>query len=86
VPSSIQNQLRKEGYSPKWREAVRSFYVRIEAQPIGDEIALKLLEFMKKNMPAIRHLVDRADQLARELQGQMSNFVLCHSDMAVMSW
>ena len=32
VPPSIQNQLRREVYSPKWREAVRSIYTHIEAQ------------------------------------------------------
>jgi len=81
VPPSIQNQLRREVYSPKWREAVRSLYVHIEAQPIGDEIALKLLKFMKENMPAIRRLVDRAEQLGQKLQGQSPKFVLCHSDI-----
>ena len=68
-------------YSPKWREAVRSLYVHIEAQPIGDEIALKLLKFMKENMPAIRRLVDRAEQLGQKLQGRSTKFVLCHSDI-----
>ena len=81
VPLSIQNQLRREVYSPKWREAVRSLYVHIESQPAGDEIALKLLKFMKENMPAIRRLVDRAEQLSHKLQGQLSRFVLCHSDI-----
>ena len=81
VPPSIQNQLRREVYSPRWREAVRSLYVHIEAQPIGDEIALKLVKFMKENMPAIRRLVDRAEQLGQKLQGQSHKFVLCHSDI-----
>ena len=81
VPSSIQNQLRREVYSPKWREAVRSLYAHIEAKPTGDEIALKLLKFIRENMPAIRRLVDRSDQLAQKLQGQSLKFVLCHSDI-----
>ncbi len=81
VPSAIQNKLRKEAYSPKWREAVRSLYVHIEAKPIGDPIALKLLKFMNENMPAIRRLVDRAEQLGQKLQGQSPKFVLCHSDI-----
>ena len=81
LPSSIQNRLRKEAYSPKWREAVRSLYIHIEAKPTGDEIALKLLKFMTENMPAIRGLVDRAEQLGQKLQGQSPKFVLCHSDI-----
>ena len=49
VPPSIQNRIRREAYSPKWREAVRSLYAHIEAEPSGDEIALKLLTFMKEH-------------------------------------
>jgi spectinomycin phosphotransferase len=81
VPSSIQNRLRKEAYSPKWRQAVRSLYVLIEAKPTGDEIALKLLKFMTENMPAIQRLVERSEQLGEKLQGQSPKFVLCHSDI-----
>lgn len=32
-------------------------------------------------MPAIRRLVDRAEQLGQKLQGQTHKFVLCHSDI-----
>ena len=81
VPKHIQKQIRKETYSPKWREIVRSIYVHIEAELIGDEIALKLQKFMKKHMLAIRRLVDRAEQLAEKLQNQPHKFVLCHSDI-----
>lgn len=81
VPLSIQNRVRREVYSPKWREAVRSLYVHIEAEPTGDEIASKLLKFMKENILAIRRLVDRAEQLGQKLQDQSHKFVLCHSDI-----
>ncbi len=36
---------------------------------------------MKKNMLAIRRLVDRAEQLGGKLQCQSPKFVLCHSDI-----
>ncbi|MBS3904936.1 MAG: aminoglycoside phosphotransferase family protein [Simkania sp.] len=81
VPLPIQNRIRKETYSAKWREIVRSIYVHIETELIADEIALKLQKFMKKNMLAIRRLVDRAEQLGRKLQNQSPKFVLCHSDI-----
>ena len=81
VPPSIQNQLRKELYSPKWREAVRSLYIHIDDEPTGDAIALKLLKFMKENILAIRRLVDRAEQLGQKLQEQSHKLVLCHSDI-----
>ena len=81
VPESIQHRIRREAYSPKWREMVRSLYAHIEAEPIGDEVALKLLAFMKKNTLAIHRLVDRAEQLAQKLQNESHPFVLCHSDI-----
>lgn len=81
VPSSIQNRVRREVYSSKWREVVRSLYTHIEAEPTGDEVALKLLKFMKENISSIHRLVDRAEQLGHKLQDQSHKLVLCHSDI-----
>jgi len=81
VPPSIQHHIRREDYSPQWREAVRALFTHIEAKPTGDEIAVKLLVFMKKNKAAIQRLVDRAEQLAKKLHNEPAKFVLCHSDI-----
>lgn len=81
VPLPVQALMRREAYSPKWREAVRSLYTYIESEPSGDEIALKLLAFMKRHETAIHRLVDRAEQLGQKIQDQLSKFVLCHSDI-----
>lgn len=81
LPISIQNQIRKEAYSPKWREAVRSLYVHIDGELVGDETALKLLKFMKENKGVIQQLVTRAEQLSQKLQEQSHKYVLCHSDI-----
>lgn len=81
VPSSIQHQVRREAYSPKWREIVRLLYSHIEAEPSGDEIALQLWAFMQENRLTIHRLVDRSEQLAKTLQNESPQFVLCHSDI-----
>ena len=81
MPLSIQHRVRREAYSPKWREIVRSLYTHIEAQSIGDEIALNLSAFMKENTLTIHRLVDRAEQLAQILRNETPKFVLCHSDL-----
>ena len=81
VPSSIQNSIRREAYSPKWRDAIRSIYPYIEGDPIADEIGLNLQKFMKQTMPDIRRLVDHAEQLGKKLQNHSPTFVLCHSDI-----
>jgi spectinomycin phosphotransferase len=79
--SSIQLQLRREAYSPKWREIVRSLYTSIVAESIYGEMGLKLWAFMQENKRVIHQLVDRAEQLAQKLQDESPKFVLCHSDI-----
>ena len=81
VPLSIQAKIRRESYLPKWRQAVQSLYPLIESEPSGDTVAVNLLTFMKKHTTAIHRLVDRAEQLSQKVQGQSSQFVLCHSDL-----
>lgn len=81
IPLSIQNQIRREVYEPKWRETVRLFYEHIEGKHTGDEVALKLLKFMKENLIFIKRLVDRAEQLSQKIKAQSPKFVLCHSDI-----
>lgn len=81
VPKEIQSKIRKETYSSKWREIVRSFYGHIEAKPRGDEFAVKLLLFMKKHKEEIHRLVERADSLSQKIVQQSAKFVLCHSDI-----
>lgn len=81
VPFSIQEKIRRESFSPQWRQAVRSLYPLLESEPSGDEVAINLLTFMKKQSMTIDRLVDRAEALAKKAQDQTSPFVLCHSDL-----
>lgn len=82
LPLLIKDQIKHESYSPQWRDAVRSIYTHIDAGlKVADEIALKLLTFMKEQRGTIERLVDRAEQLAKTIQEQSPEFVLCHSDI-----
>lgn len=81
APPSIQEQIKKETYSPKWREAVRSLDASIERSLIGDEPALMLQAFMKAHRTIIQRLVHRAESLSQMLQKQAPEYVLCHSDI-----
>lgn len=82
IPSTIQQQIRLESFSPQWRERVRSIYTTIEAtQPPRDTHGLTLMLFMKENRSLILQLVKRAEELAQRLQHQDLESVLCHSDI-----
>jgi len=81
VPPAVQNLIRRETYSPKWREAIRSLYDRIEAGLDGDEIASRLIHFMMDHRTIIFRLVDRAQKFSEEVQRLAPELVLCHSDI-----
>jgi len=79
VPPPIQKRLRRETYSPKWREAVRSLYAHLESEPAGDDVARQLLKWMQTHVKSIQRLVDGAEELAQKHQDHPH--VLCHSDL-----
>lgn len=82
VPRSIHNQISRETYSSKWRNAVRSVYTHIDAGYIpSDEVAARFLTLMKEQRSVIVHLVDHAEELANKIQKQSPELVLCHSDI-----
>lgn len=81
VPLLIKDQIRKETYSSKWQDAVRSLDTHIDENLTGDEIALELQAFMKAHRSIIHRLVDRAEFLSKKIQEQSPEFVLCHSDI-----
>jgi spectinomycin phosphotransferase len=47
----------------------------------AESVAAKLAEFMKSNRNEIVRLLERAEQLASELQSNPPELVLCHSDI-----
>lgn len=81
VPCSMQRMIRHEDFSPKWREGVRLLYGRIESPLIADEISSKFIAFMKNHAAIIHQLVERAEQLGKQIQKQLPKFVLCHADI-----
>lgn len=81
LPLPLQNRVRREEYSPQWRESVRALYAASQDEISGDEPAFKLFKFMQENATTIHRLVDGAEQLAEKIQNEHSKFVLCHSDI-----
>lgn len=81
IPPAIQYRIRRENYSSKWRDFVRSLYGRIEAEPTGDEAARQLLIFMKDHKNEIHRLVDTAELLSQKIRQKPEEFVLCHADI-----
>ncbi|KTD68205.1 spectinomycin phosphotransferase [Legionella steelei] len=81
VPASIQQQLRQETYSTKWREIVRSFYSQIKLNHADDIITADFKSFFKQNIDAIYRLVDSTEELSKKMKPDVDTYVLCHSDI-----
>ncbi len=81
VPLAIQERLRKENYSPKYRQMVRSFYEQCNDPLVKDDIAEKLLAYLKQEQKTILHIVDSAEKLAQKIPSLNPKYVLCHSDI-----
>lgn len=80
VPAPLKAQIRREDFSPKWRDVVRSLYASIESVAT-DEISLNLWNFLKEHKSIIQQLVDRAEELSQIVCSKPHTFVLCHSDI-----
>ncbi|AOW51883.1 TPA: aminoglycoside O-phosphotransferase APH(9)-Ia [Legionella pneumophila subsp. pneumophila] len=81
VPTAIQQRLRKETYSPKWREMVRSFYNKIGFDDSDDQITTDFKTFFNQNIDSIHRLVDSSEELSKKIQPDLDKYVLCHSDV-----
>lgn len=81
VPIAVREKLRKENYSPKFRQSVRSLYDQFNTLLVKDEIAEKLFAYLKQEQKTILHLVDSAENFAQKISSLNPKYGLCHSDI-----
>ena len=81
VPARLTGMMRKESFSPEWREEMKSFLVQVENKSFEEPTAAKLAEFIKQKREEIQHLLARTEYLAAWLQSKPLDLVLCHSDI-----
>ena len=81
IPPSITHNIRRETYTPKWRQMVTSFLERICRETYGDPIAAELAGFLRSKHDETLELVGRSERLAAILRNQNPDFILCHADI-----
>ena len=81
VPPELKQQIPQETYSAQFRESMKSFQDQVENETFEDPTAKKLAKFIKTKRAEITHLIERAQELAAELQTKHLEFVLCHTDI-----
>jgi spectinomycin phosphotransferase len=81
IPAELACRIRRETYTAKWREAVRAFLARVENEAFEEPTAAELAAFLNSKRAEVFDLVRRAGRLARVLQAQHLEPVVCHSDI-----
>jgi len=81
VPQELTRRIPQEAYSPRWRDIVKTFLVRLEDDVFDDPVAAQLAAFLMAKRDETADLVGRAERLAQALRSRSPEFVLCHSDV-----
>jgi spectinomycin phosphotransferase len=81
IPPALQSQLRREGYSPEWRDPCHGILERLEHETFQDPVTLDLVRFFQSRGEQLRELLRRAEELAPLMARRPLEFVVCHSDI-----
>ena len=81
MPPALVRKIRKEGYSPEWRETCRNIIQRLDDERFDDPITVEMAAFLRPKREMITNAIARAEQLARVMASISTEFVLCHSDI-----
>lgn len=81
IPAALTQGVQHENFSPRWREMVKVFLARVEAEIFHKSITRELAKFLKAEQEIIRQLIKRAELCAQILQEQPHEFIVCHGDI-----
>ncbi len=81
LPADLQQGIRREDFSPRWRRRLKKILDTLDGQKPRDHLAAEAASFLQARRAPILDLVDRADRFGRELQAHPPAFVLCHGDI-----
>lgn len=81
IPANITDGIRREDFSPRWRESLRAHLAGLDENTASDPVTAELRAFLQGERWKILNLVERAEALALEIQAQDLAFTLCHGDI-----
>lgn len=81
LPDELARTLPQETLSPRWRDGVKTFLQEVPQTHYTDPIAARFAAFWMTRSDEIQRIVDRAEQLAQQIQQRNIKLVVCHSDL-----
>jgi spectinomycin phosphotransferase len=83
LPQGVLDRVAREAFSPYFRERVRDFQRQVETEYFSEPTAAQLADFLNSKKVEISHMVNRAEELAVDVEAQSLPFILCHADIHV---
>lgn len=80
-PPALLAAIRKEDYTPRWRDSVRRALSFGDGDIVPDPVAREAAALLQPERATILALLDRATRLAQALQATPPPSVVCHSDL-----
>ena len=81
LPPDLRARLPRETYSPVWRDMVRMFQARADAERFAEPVAERLAQLLRDERDSISALVARSEQLATILADRAPRQAPCHADI-----
>lgn len=81
LPPTLVHHIRRETFSPQWRDVVREALALWVTAVYDDPIARSCAAFLQSKRTQIADLVERTERLAQAIQADAPAFTLCHADI-----
>ena len=81
LPPHMSPSVRQETFIPKWINSIKALNKRVHALGFDDPYQKELAAFWKENAETIQIVVERTEQIGKQLQRTELEFVLCHADI-----
>lgn len=81
LPSHLRRKIRRESFSPEWRDICGDILESLDGQTFDDPMTAQWAAFLRSKRDTILDHIRRADRLARMLASHSMEEVLCHSDI-----
>ena len=81
VPASLTASIRREGFSPEWRDRCRAVFQRLEAETFADSISAAMAALLGARREMVLGAIERAEAMAEIVSARSLEFVLCHNDL-----
>lgn len=80
-PEQVTNEVPREGFTPRWCDALANYMGLIQHETFMDPEAAELADFLNEKRAETLELMEQVERLRRGLHAQPPPYRLCHADI-----